>query len=108
MSLDTSFVAARKIILIFHIYLRYLFGKKTETAEHKKKFRNLKYMKESIDFHLNEKVPRHLLKNVSRVEEFYKRNMNSKHPIPNVIVVGILRVLLSTCPNTKKNKSTGV
>lgn len=34
--------------------------------------------------------------------------MNSKHPIPNVIVVGILRVLLSTCPNTKKNKSQGV
>jgi hypothetical protein len=34
--------------------------------------------------------------------------MNKNHPIPNIIVVGILRVLLSTCPNTKKNKTGGV
>lgn len=34
--------------------------------------------------------------------------MTPKHPIPNIIVVGILRVLLSTCPNTKKNKTGGV
>ena len=34
--------------------------------------------------------------------------MNKDHPIPHVIVVGILRVLLSTCPNTKKNTTGGV
>ena len=99
---------ARKVILIFHIYMRYLFGEKKESPEHRKKFANLKYAKEFIDFHLHEKVPRHLLKTSSPVEAFYKRNMNSKHPIPNIIVVGILRVLLSTCPNTKKNKTGGV
>ena len=103
-----AFVPARKVILIFHIYMRYLFGAKMETPEHKAKFANLKYSKEMIEFHQHEKVPRHLLKSDSPVEQFYKRNMNSKHPIPNIIVVGILRVLLSTCPNTKKNKTGGV
>ena len=34
--------------------------------------------------------------------------MNKDHPIPHIIVVGILRVLLSTCPNTKKNTTGGV
>jgi len=34
--------------------------------------------------------------------------MNKNHPIPHIIVVGILRVLLSTCPNTKKNTTGGV
>ena len=106
--MDTAFVPARKIILIFYIYIRFTFGEKRESPEHKSRFENLKYVKEQIDFHLHEKVPRHLLKSDSPVEQFYKRNMNSKHPIPNIIVVGILRVLLSTCPNTKKNKTGGV
>jgi len=34
--------------------------------------------------------------------------MNNSNPIPHIIVVGILRVLLSTCPNTKKNTTGGV
>ena len=108
LSLYMAFVPARKIILIFHIYIRYLFGEKKEDEDHKKLFSNLKYMKEFIDFHNFEKVPRHLLNSDSPVEHFYKRNMNKQHPIPNIIVVGILRVLLSTCPNTKKNKTGGV
>ncbi len=66
-------------------------------------------MKESLDFHLFEKIPRFQLNsNGNPVEQFFKRNMNKNHPIPNIIVVGILRVLLSTCPNTKKNKTGGV
>ena len=68
MSLDTTFVPARKIILIFHIYMRYTFGEKRESAEHKAPYANLKYAKESIDFHLHEKVPRHLRKSDSPVE----------------------------------------
>jgi hypothetical protein len=31
LSLDTAFVPVRKIILIFYIYMRYLFGEKKET-----------------------------------------------------------------------------
>jgi len=108
LSLDTAFVPARKIILIFHIYMRYLFGEKVESPEHKAFYSNLKYLSQYIDFHNFEKTPRHLLKTDSPVELFYKRNMNKQHPIPNIIVVGILRVLLSTCPNTKKNKTGGV
>jgi len=37
------------------------------------------------------------------VEKFYKRHMNSDNPIPQIIVVGILRVLLTTCPNAARN-----
>jgi hypothetical protein len=37
------------------------------------------------------------------VEKFYKRHMTSEMLIPQVIVVGILRVLLTTCPNSARN-----
>ena len=37
------------------------------------------------------------------VELFYKRHMSSDNPIPQIIVVGILRVLLTTCPNAARN-----
>ena len=37
------------------------------------------------------------------VEHFYKRHMSSDNPIPQIIVVGILRVLLTTCPNAARN-----
>ena len=68
LSLDMAFVPARKIILIFQIYIRYLFGENSESEDHKKLFSNLKYMKEYIDFHNFEKVPRHLLNSDSPVE----------------------------------------
>lgn len=108
LSLDTAFVPVRKIILILHIYIRYLFGEKKETEKHKKFYSNLKYLKEYIDYKNFEKIPRYQINNPNPVEQFYKRNMNKNHPIPHIIVVGILRVLLSTCPNTKKNTSGGV
>jgi hypothetical protein len=108
LSLDTSFVPVRKIILIFHIYLRYLFGEKKEDPKHKEFYSNLRYLKEFVDYRKFEKTPRYKLSSKSKVEQFYKRNMNKNHPIPHIIVVGILRVLLSTCPNTKKNTTGGV
>lgn len=58
-SLDTSFVPVRKIILIFHIYLRYLFGEKKEEKAHKKMYSNLRYIKDLIDYRNFEKTPRY-------------------------------------------------
>lgn len=94
--------------MILHIYFRYLFGEKKEDPKHKEFYKNLKYMRKNINYTLFEKVPRYNLNSDSAVEKFYKRNMNKNHPIPHIIVVGILRVLLSTCPNTKKNTTGGV
>ena len=48
-------------------------------------------------------TPRFNLKTDHPVELFYKRHMNNDQPIPQVIVVGILRVLLTTCPNNQRN-----
>jgi hypothetical protein len=31
--------------------------------------------------------------------------MNAENPIPQIIIVGILRVLLTTCPNNNANKT---
>lgn len=108
LSLTTAFVPARKIILIFHIYLRYMFGARDEDKKHKEHYSNLRYLKEFIDYRQYEKVPRFKLNSKSPVEQFYKRNNNKNHPIPHIIVVGVLRVLLSSCPNTKKNSTGGV
>lgn len=47
--------------------------------------------------------PRFNLKTDHPVEQFYKRHMTNDQPIPQIIVVGILRVLLTTCPNNAKN-----
>ena len=61
LSLDTAFVPVRKIILILHVYLRYLFGEKKETKKHKEFYSNLKYLKEYIDYRTFEEVPRYRL-----------------------------------------------
>lgn len=69
-----------------------------------KKFKHLLYLKEYQDVFLNSDVtPRFNLKSDHPVEQFYKRHMNNDQPIPQVIVVGILRVLLTTCPNNQRN-----
>lgn len=51
----------------------------------------------------SEVKPRFLLKTDHPVELFYRRYMTNDQPIPQIIVVGILRVLLTTCPNSSKN-----
>lgn len=63
---------------------------------------NLKYTKDLIQKFMTEE-PRFNMNTDSPVELFYKRHMSSDHPIPQVIVVGILRVLLTTCPNNSRN-----
>ena len=45
--------------MVLHIYLRYLFGEKKETKEHKEFYSNLRYLKEYIDYKNFEKVPRY-------------------------------------------------
>lgn len=47
--------------------------------------------------------PRFNLKVTTQIEKFYKRHMTNDNPIPQIIVVGILRVLLTTCPNAARN-----
>lgn len=62
------------------------------------------YLKESAErFLSSEFKPRFNLKTDHPVELFYRRHMSSDQPIPQIIVVGILRVLLTTCPNNAKN-----
>lgn len=68
LSLDTSFVPVRKIIMIFHIYLRYLFGEKKESKTHKEFYSNLRYLKEYIDYRNFEKVPRYNIQSESKIE----------------------------------------
>jgi len=103
-SLDLQMVPIRKFLILYQIYLRFLFGKEPKYGDIKsfgcQKFKNLKYLKDQADKLVSdEEPPRFHQKTNSPVELFYKRNMSSDHPIPQVIVVGILRVLLTTCPN---------
>ena len=117
-SLELAIVPIRKFLIIFFIYIRLLFGKnviapvnetkpnklKREESESVKKFKHLLYLKEYQDVFLSSDVtPRFNLKTNHAVELFYKRHMNNDQPIPQVIVVGIMRVLLTTCPNNQRN-----
>ena len=117
-SLELAIVPIRKFLIIFFIYIRLLFGKnvrppvketktnKPETRESDtvKKYKHLLYLKEYQELFLGSDVTaRFNLKTDHPVELFYKRHMNNDQPIPQVIVVGILRVLLTTCPNNQRN-----
>ena len=115
-SLDLSIVPIRKFLIIFFIYIRLLFGSNViepvdetmsdtlegQESETNKEFKNLHYLKEYQDIFLSSDVtPRFHLETYNPVELFYKRLMDDDQSIPQVIVVGILRVLLTTCPNNK-------
>ena len=117
-SLELAIVPIRKFLIIFFIYIRLLFGKDVRPAiketkpnkpaaresETLKKHKHLLYLKEYQELFLSPEVtPRFNLKTDHPVELFYKRHMNNDQPIPQVIVVGILRVLLTTCPNNQRN-----
>ena len=113
-SLELAIVPIRKILIIFYVYMRLLFGRETRPAvsdpkagpthesENIRKNKHYLYLKEYMDVFLNgeaQQTPRFNLRTVHPVENFYKRHMTNDQPIPQVIVVGILRVLLTTCPN---------
>ena len=117
-SLELAIVPIRKFLIIFFIYMRLLFGKDArepikETklnkhvpreSENIKKNKHLLYLKEYQEVFLSQDLnPRYNIKTDHPVEQFYKRHMNNDQPIPQVIVVGILRVLLTTCPNNQRN-----
>lgn len=121
-SLELAIVPIRKFLIVFFIYMRLLFGYDTRPpvvdpkcqayyeSESIKKNKHLLYLKEYIDVFLNgaNTTPRFNLRTKHPVESFYKRHMTTDQPIPQVIVVGILRVLLTTCPNNQKNNGGGI
>ena len=122
-SLELAIVPIRKFLIIFFIYMRLLFGQEVFSKTHPDAKENLDkdtqqkkevdekggsilYMKEYAEKYLigDDKDPaRFVMRSENPVEHFYKRHMSLDHPIPQVIVVGILRVLLTTCPNNAKN-----
>lgn len=102
----------RKFLIIFYIYLRYLFGRNPQQGDVKSagcgEFKDLKYLKVYAESLITDEEPaRFLTSSAHPVEMFYKRNMSVDHPIPQVIVVGILRVLLTTCPNNPNTQKQG-
>ena len=99
-SLEVAVVPIRKVLILFTLYLRMLFG--DMPAETRQEWRGLKYGKELAAL-VEKEEPRFQLKDVGEVEKFYKRHMSSDNPIPQILVVGILRVLLTTCPNAARN-----
>ena len=111
-SLEIHSVPVRKFLILFQIYLRYLFGKTpvkgSIASAGCRPFKNFQYLQEYTETLMAEsESPRFHQKSSHPVELFYKRNMSADHPIPQVIVVGILRVLLTTCPNAKSGAGSG-
>lgn len=111
-------VPVRKFLILFQIYLRFLFGREAKEGDIKtfgrQKFHNFKYTRDLAQKLITEsetETARYLQKTEHPVELFYRRNMSADHPIPQVIVVGTLRVLLTTCPNNntqqKSNQAGG-
>ena len=116
-SLELAIVPIRKFLIIFYVYMRLLFGRLARPSvddpksgpyhesENIRKNKHFLYLKEYIEVFLSSdyQTPRFNLRTTHPVETFYKRHMTTDQPIPQVIVVGILRVLLTTCPNNQKN-----
>ncbi|CDW84661.1 UNKNOWN [Stylonychia lemnae] len=109
-SLEIPVVPIRKFLILFYLFLRLSFGEAPGTIltmlnsllETREEWKDLKFLKELQNL-VEKEEPRFNMKVPSPVEKFYKRHMNSDNPIPQIIVVGILRVLLTTCPNAARN-----
>jgi len=67
-SLNTQFVPARKVILIFHIYIRFMFGERKTDPKHKKFYSNLRYIKDLVDYRNVSSEPRYNLNSKNKVE----------------------------------------
>lgn len=121
-SIELAIVPIRKLLIIFFIYLRLLFTDRTRDPvglENDQIVQDIQakmpygkptsmkdnpYLKENSERYLSADAKlRFHLKTDHPVEQFYKRYMTNDQPIPQIIVVGILRVLLTTCPNNAKN-----
>jgi hypothetical protein len=103
LSLEMAVIPIRKFLIIFYLFLRLMFG---PTASTHSEWKDMKYSKDMlINLVEKDETPRFNYKNKDSnpVELFYKRHMSSDNPIPQIIVVGILRVLLTTCPNAVRN-----
>ena len=115
LSLEMAVVPIRKFLIIFYLILRFLFGSapgKTilinnlNVENSSNEWKDMKYQKDLLIALVEKDEPARFNFKQSEsnpVELFYKRHMSSDNPIPQIIVVGILRVLLTTCPNAVRN-----
>jgi len=97
LSLDIQVIPIKKIAIIMRVYLYILFG---EVDKSNKKHSHL--TKEIYDS-LEGEEPRFHIKSPTPTEAFYKRHMTKENPLPHIVVVGLLRVLLTTCPNAVRS-----
>jgi len=86
-SLELAIVPIRKLLIIFYIYLRMLFGKNVipgpDRAYDKHAYKNMVYLKTLYEPFLAESVKgRFNTKTEHPVEKFYKRHMTSEMLIP--------------------------
>lgn len=100
LSLDLSIIPIKKCLMIFHTYMVCLFGISTGSITDDKIIKLTKSLKKELEKHdkLGDKNP---------VEEFYRRHIiqTKENPIPQILIVGILRILLTTCPTA--NRTSG-
>jgi len=91
-SLELAIVPIRKILIIFYVYMRLLFGRETRPrvpdpkasptsyeSENIRKNKQYLYLKEYMDLFLGgeNQTPRFNLRTVHPVENFYKRHMTN-------------------------------
>lgn len=91
-SLELAIVPIRKVLIIFYVYMRLLFGRETRTSvkdpkagpfhesENVRKNKHYLYLKEYMDMFLNGgdyQTPRFNLRTEHPVENFYKRHMTN-------------------------------
>ncbi|CAI2387422.1 unnamed protein product [Moneuplotes crassus] len=105
LSLELPIGPIRKSLIMFYLYMNSLFGDleipPNESEEDSKGYVKITpRLMDFVEVHRN-------LDSGNPVENFYKKHIvNVKdNPIPQILVVAILRILLTTCPNA--NRSSG-
>jgi len=99
MSLDMTIMPIKKFLFIYCIYLQGVFGGPPKNSQ--EKIKNI-----TKDLYANEfkkKVEKMKIPNNSAAEEFYRRHVSKENVIPQVFIVSLLRILLTTCPNASKS-----
>ena len=91
-SMEISCIPIKKFSMLYHAYLKLI-------TDLPKKTMSSKLTKELLDS-IQMENPRYKQPAENSVEELYRRLMTKENPLPQVIIVGMLRALLTTCPNS--------
>lgn len=100
LSIELFIVPVRKVISLFYVYLKIQLS---DTNEKGVKLDECIYTEDNMNM-IDKGLARLFESNLCKTEQFYQRNIinSTDSPLAQIIVVGLLRTMLTTCATNNK------